>query len=130
MSKPWCRRRRAAPAVLALAVAGAAASAQAPAAAPYRDPAVPLEARVQDLLHRMTPEEKFRQLFMIPGDLDDPANDYGPGIFGLQVAVPPGVPAARAARAHAARLDSIQRWFSTRTRLGIPIIPFDEALHG
>jgi len=27
-------------------------------------------------------------------------------------------------------VDSIQRWFTTGTRLGIPIIPFDEALHG
>jgi hypothetical protein len=33
----------------------------------------------------MTLEEKFWQLFMIPGDLDTPANDYSHGIFGLQI---------------------------------------------
>ena len=34
------------------------------------------------------------------------------------------------ARAHAARIDSIQRYFVEQTRLGIPIIPLDEAVHG
>ena len=41
---------------------------------------------MRDLLGRMTLEEKFWQLFMIPGDLDNPANDYSHGIFGLQIA--------------------------------------------
>ena len=36
----------------------------------YKNPALPTEQRVQDLLARMTPEEKFWQLFMLPGDLD------------------------------------------------------------
>ena len=34
------------------------------------------------------------------------------------------------ARAHAERINAIQRYFVERTRLGIPIIPFEEALHG
>ena len=34
------------------------------------------------------------------------------------------------ARAHAERLNTIQRYFVERTRLGIPIIPFEEAAHG
>ena len=34
------------------------------------------------------------------------------------------------ARAHAARVDSIQRWFTTQSRARVPIIPLDEALHG
>lgn len=72
----------------------------------------------------MTLEEKFWQLFMIPGDLSDSAHDYSHGIFGLQV------PAAPTARQDAERIDSIQRFFVERTRLGIPIIPFDEAVHG
>ena len=38
--------------------------------------------------------------------------------------------AANAARAHAERINAIQRYFVERTRLGIPIIPFEEALHG
>jgi beta-glucosidase len=84
--------------------------------------------RAQALLRRMTPEEKFWQLFMIPGDLEDPAHDYSHGIFGLQVTAPDSTPDA--ARAQAARINAIQRHFVERTRLGIPIIPFDEAVHG
>ena len=114
-------------AVLAVTAAPCVADAQRPV---YRNPTAPVEARVQDLLARMTPEEKFRQLFMIPGDLSDSTHDYVPGIFGLQVSGVRGVPPRDAARAHAARVDSIQRFFLTRTRLGIPMLAFDEALHG
>jgi len=102
-----------------------AARSQSPA--PYRDLRLPVAERVRDLLSRMTPEEKFWQLFMIPGSLDNPAHDYSHGVFGLQI-VP--VDSAGGARAHAERINAIQRWFVERTRLGIPIIPFDEALHG
>ncbi len=97
---------------------------------PYRDARLPIGTRVRDLVARMTPEEMFWQLFMIPGSLDDPAHDYSKGIFGLQINADPRVPPAQAARAHAARINTIQRHFVERTRLGIPIIPFDEALHG
>ena len=89
-----------------------------------------IDARVNELRSRMTRHEKFWQLFMTPGDLDTPAFDYAQGVFGLQVGAAPGVSPRLAARAHAARIDTIQRWFTTNTRLGIPIIPFDEALHG
>jgi beta-glucosidase len=61
---------------------------------------------------------------MIPGDLDNPANDYSHGIFGLQIR------GARTAREHADRINTIQRYFVEKTRLGIPIIPFEEAVHG
>src|SRR5205823_2869672 len=71
-----------------------------------------------DLLGRMTLEEKFWQLFMIPGDLADTlTNDYSHGLFGLQVGTPENI-------------NAIQHYFALHTRLGIPIIPFDEALHG
>lgn len=33
---------------------------------PYKNPKLPVEERVNDLLSRMTLEEKFWQLFMIP----------------------------------------------------------------
>ncbi|MFI5207180.1 MAG: hypothetical protein ACHQX4_04090, partial [Gemmatimonadales bacterium] len=66
--------RRAAPLlVLALCAHPGAASAQQE---PYRDPQLSIDARARDLLARMTTEEKFWQLFMIPGDLGDPAHDY------------------------------------------------------
>jgi beta-glucosidase len=96
---------------------------------PYRDARLPTAERVRDLLGRMTREEKFWQLFMIPGDLDDASNDYSHGIFGLQIA-PADSARAGAARAHAERINTIQHYFVDRTRLGIPIIPFEEALHG
>jgi beta-glucosidase len=97
-----------------------------PSDAPYRDRSRPIEVRVQDLLRRMTPVEKFWQLYMTPGDLDDPTNDWSHGVFGMQVTPPPTATAAQ----QAARIDSIQHYLRTRTRLGIPMIPFDEALHG
>lgn len=95
----------------------------------YRDAAAPIEERVRDLIARMTLEEKFWQLFMIPGDLDDSTHDYSHGVFGLQVRVP--APATgSAARAHAEKLNAIQRYFVERTRLGVPMLPFEEALQG
>jgi len=128
---------RAAPiaaALAALVTVGTAMPAAGPAqTARYRDASQPIEERVRDLVGRMTLEEKFWQLFMIPGDLDDPADDYSHGIFGLQISTAPigtSASAAETARAHAERINAIQRYFVTDTRLGIPIIPFDEAVHG
>ena len=83
------------------------------------------QSSVRQLLGRMTLEDKFWQLFMFPGALDDSSNDYSHGVFGLQV-----VAADSSARNHAARINAIQRHFVERTRLHIPIIPFDEAVHG
>jgi len=122
------RRPYAALVLVGLLVHAHPARAQGHDAAPYRDPSLPIDARVRDLIGRMTLEEKFWQLFMVPGDLDDTSNDYSNGAFGLQIST------ARAggnvARAHAERINAIQHFFVERTRLGIPIIPFDEALHG
>jgi beta-glucosidase len=103
----------------------------------YRNPKLRVDERVRDLLSRMTLEEKFWQLFMIPGDLDDPSHDYSHGVFGLQISTRPSadgprdpLPPREAARAHAERINAIQRFFVEHTRLGIPIIPFEEAVHG
>src|SRR3954466_8172703 len=81
----------------------------------------------------MTLEEKFWQTFMIPGDLDDSTHDYSRGAFGLQISAASRgqtPPAVGAAKSHAERINAIQRYFVERSRLGIPIIPFEEALHG
>jgi beta-glucosidase len=117
---------------------GIGAASQTGGPPPYRDASLPVADRVRDLLSRMTLEEKFWQLFMIPGDLDTPANDYSHGIFGLQISAARRAPDApggasdpgAAARAHAERINAIQRYFVEKTRLGIPIIPFEEAVHG
>ncbi len=107
---------------------------------PYRDPALPVETRVRDLLARMTPEEKFRQLFMLPGDLGTDSLRYRAGLFGFQVsaAAQEGNAAVQllrydpgaSARDAANKINALQRFFREQSRLGIPIIPFDEALHG
>src|SRR5690349_4740150 len=53
---------------------------------PYKNAALPAAERVHDLLQRMTIEEKFWQLFMMPGDIDNASPDqYKNGIFGFQV---------------------------------------------
>jgi beta-glucosidase len=108
--------------------------------APYKNPALPVEQRVADLLSRMTPEEKFWQLFMIPGDLDKAdSTQYKNGIFGFQVSASSKGDAggqmlnygtSESGLVLARKINSIQRYFVEHTRLGIPIIAFDEALHG
>jgi len=107
---------------------------------PYQNPDLPVEERVNDLLSRMTLEEKFWQLFMIPGDLSDGKEKYHHGIFGLQVSTKGSSANAAeqllqygtggSARAVAEKINKIQRYFVEESRLGIPIIVFDEALHG
>lgn len=107
---------------------------------PYRRADLPVETRVDDLLSRMTLEEKFWQMFMIPGDLSDGKEKYKNGIFGFQVSTKGKDGAAAqqlleygpsgSAQEVAARINAIQRYFVEETRLGIPIIAFDEALHG
>ncbi|MDR1937874.1 MAG: glycoside hydrolase family 3 C-terminal domain-containing protein [Tannerellaceae bacterium] len=107
---------------------------------PYKNPDLPIDKRVEDLLSRMTLEEKFWQLYMMPGDLSLGKDKFKHGIFGLQVSTyshddketqqilkyGPGL----TARATAEHINEIQKFFVEETRLGIPIIPFDEALHG
>jgi len=99
----------------------------------YRDVSRPVDVRVRDLLSRMSAEEKFWQLYMSGGDRDDPAHDWSHGAFGLQISARPtasGTPRAEVVREHAIRVNAIQRYFVDSTRLGIPIIPFDEGAHG
>lgn len=110
-------------AVVLLLLSFSGVLAQTPEPPRYKNAALPVAERVKDLIGRMTLEDKFWQLYMIPGDLDDPANDYSHGIFGLQIS-------GTDARQHADRINAIQKYFVEQTRLGIPILPFEEALHG
>jgi len=115
--------------------------AQAQQVLPYKNRGLPVEQRVEDLLSRMTPEEKFWQMFMIPGEIKPgDENKYAHGIFGLQVSAASAngdaagqmlqYSASENAKALAQKINSIQRYFVEKSRLGIPIIAFDEALHG
>ena len=99
---------------------------------PWRDSKRPIDERVKDLVSRMTLEEKFWQLFMTPGDRDDPTHDYSHGAFGLQITMGgQHVPAGMSfAKFHAARVNAIQHYFVDSTRLGIPVIAFEEGVHG
>ncbi len=98
-----------------------------PPGAAYRNPRLPVEVRVQDLLRRMTREEKFWQLYMAPGELGDGRSDFSRGMFGVQVRTRD---TADAAFAHATRINAVQRAMVEGTRLGIPMLPFEEGLHG
>lgn len=125
--------------ILAMTVlSGAAFSQSLPL---YKDSTQPVERRVSDLLSRMTPEEKFFQLFMIPGEIPAGKEDeYRNGLFGFQVraAQKKGDAGAQMldygvkddAKALRDKTNGIQHYFVERSRLGIPIIAFDEALHG
>ena len=84
--------------LIAIAVARTNAVAQA-TRPPYRDSTLAVDARVHDLIGRMSLEDKFWQLFMIPGDLDDSANEYSHGVFGLQISTK--MDSGQVARAHA-----------------------------
>ncbi|MCX7800155.1 MAG: glycoside hydrolase family 3 C-terminal domain-containing protein [Fimbriimonadales bacterium] len=91
---------------------------------PYQDPNLPVEARVRDLLSRMTVEEKLAQL-----RCDGRPEVYEPALrttgFGEIAPVLRGFGHREAAR----RANELQR-MALRSRLKIPVIVHDEALHG
>jgi len=107
----------------------------------YKNSRAPINERVKDLLGRMTPTEKFWQLFMIPGDIKPGEGyKYKDGLFGFQVsAASAGTEGAQqmlqynateTAVSLAKKVNKIQAFFMDSTRLGIPMLAFDEALHG
>jgi beta-glucosidase len=105
----------------------------------YQNPSWPVEKRVADLMARMSPEEKFRQLFMVAGDLGVDSSLFLEGLFGFQINTTPAVGASDQILNYSAgpnakktlnKINGIQRFFVKETRLGIPMIAFDEALHG
>ncbi len=93
--------------------------------ASYRDPSLPVELRVKDLLGRMTLEEKVAQVQCSLADAEAPGGLGPDGLGGLAVVL-----RSEAPRAGAEKANRIMRLALTRTRLGIPILIHDEALHG
>lgn len=116
--------------------------------APYWNAALPTEQRVEDLLARMTLEEKVAQIITVwdskkaiqgAGDVFDPvkaAAVYPNGIG--QIGRPsdrsgPSSPRAvrrRSIEESIAYVIAAQKWAMEKTRLGIPILFHEESLHG
>lgn len=90
----------------------------------YKNANLPIEKRVEDLLSRMTLKEKVAQLqcYVRPDALAKIGEE---GIGGLGCILRP-----YSAREAAKRLNEIQSRMVNKTRLGIPVIMHDEALHG
>jgi beta-glucosidase len=107
-----------------------------PARLPYRDPDLPVEARVADLLARMTPEEKVAQLGSIwafdivpDGRIDRERMDDRLAAGMGEITRLAGSTNLRAA--DVVRIgNAIQRHLIEETRLGIPAIMHEETLHG
>ena len=107
---------------------------------PYRQPNLPIDARVRDLVSRMTLEEKARQLDMYAGvpSLVDQATDKthaAPGAHFQSDAAGKLFGNLGAGSIHdlypsAELANSIQQWIMQHSRLGIPALFIEEGLHG
>lgn len=91
---------------------------------PYKNPRLSLEERVKDLLTRMTLEEKIGQLQCYLGEVEG-KGIIEAGIGHLAVTLRNYGPKEGAEKAN--RLQQIAR---EKTKLGIPLLIHDEALHG
>jgi len=118
---------------------------------PYEDPAVSVDRRIDDLLARMTLDEKSCQLAtlygysrVLPDELPTPAwktavwkdgigniDEHLNGVYGGRanlkspestLTYPPSV--------HADAINQVQRWFVEQTRLGIPVDFTNEGIRG
>lgn len=100
---------------------------------PYKNPALSVEERIQDLLGRMTLEEKVSQLRHIHSENvfdgqqlnKDKMNSFCQGIsFGFVEGLP-----LYSTNCHT-NFTQLQKYMVEETRLGIPVIITTEALHG
>ena len=125
-----------------------ATSVKATSGAPaYKNAALPAARRVQDLMRRMTLEEKAAQMLCIwqekaqtlvdeKGEFDvAKAKKNLRGRYALarglgQVGRPSDAGGGRTAKQTAELTNAIQRFFLENTRLGIPVIFHEECLHG
>ena len=139
-------RRRALPLGVLSGMLAAAALIEAQGPPLYRQAAAPVDARVADLLGRMTIEEKVAQLLGVwnrkreiqdAQGRFDPANAkalLGNGIGEVsrpsEVARPTSGAPYRTAREQALFVNAVQKWLVENTRLGIPAMFHEEALHG
>jgi beta-glucosidase len=133
---------------VALVLASASPAPAAPEAPLYKDRSAAVEARVEDLLERMTLEEKVAQMLCIWDaktevfdaklELDSKkmGQKYPNGVG--QFARPsdatgpksPRLVPGRSVRATVRLVNDLQRFAMQHTRLGIPIMFHEEGLHG
>ncbi|WP_318199715.1 glycoside hydrolase family 3 N-terminal domain-containing protein [Streptomyces sp. SCL15-4] len=135
---PSARRRVTAAAALCVAglvLSGPAAAvperaAAAPAAAlPYQDASLPVTDRVNDLLSRMTLDDKLGQMTQIEKDALVPQSDLAAYRIGSVLSGGDSTVVPNNAQTWADTYDSLQRTALT-TPLGIPMIYGIDAVHG
>ena len=118
-----------------------------PTLAPYKDPALPVEARVRDLLARMSLDEKIAQMHAFWLILSEDGNHrVRPSVVFIdatdqesfrrrlahgvgQITRPLGTHSVEAGRGLRA-LNALQRFLRHETRLGIPALSHEECLVG
>lgn len=124
---------------------GPSARAQAPARPLYKDATRPVDERVHDLLSRMTLEEKVAQTLAIwkgKEKITDEKGGFDPARAGTilgrgigQIARPSELrdrptKIVLGPRENAVFVNAVQKWLVENTRLGIPALTHEEALHG
>jgi beta-glucosidase len=119
-----------------------------PASATYKNAKAPIEARVEDLLSRMTLEEKIAQIITIwdnKPQIFDAQGEFDPVKMSAkfpdgigQFARPSDAKGPASPRTTKGRdiqgtvrlVNALQKHAVTKTRLGIPILMHEEGLHG
>jgi beta-glucosidase len=113
------------------------------ATAAYKNPDLPIEKRLEDLMSKMTLEEKAAQMVGIWNEKADTLLDadgkfdikkarksFGHGHGLGQIGRPNEVVNGKPAREIAELTNQIQKFFLEESRLGIPVIFHEECLHG
>lgn len=119
----------------------------------YKQAGAPVNARIEDLLARMTLEEKIAQMqcvWLTKVDIQNPdtsfspekasaAHPHGMGMFARpsdrrldqdSAAGDGGEVKNRGPRETAEYINAVQKWAVEHNRLGIPVLMHEEALHG
>jgi beta-glucosidase len=106
----------------------------------YKQASAPIERRIDDLLRRMTPQEKARQLdlYAAAGTLED--KHTGKDHVAADAAFLPdkaqamwgsiGVGGVHDVYPTSEQSNAIQKWVIAHNRLGIPVLFIEEGLHG
>lgn len=114
-------------------VAGPESPKSQQAAPPYKDANLPIEDRVRDLLPRMTQEEKIDQIatgWENRIEVLDPTGTFTSDQARKIILNEWGVEQKISPRQMAMLRNAVQRYQIEKTRLGIPVMFYSEALHG